>query len=91
MPAPWFSFTSRAGPPIPVAGGLLVPRTQVLNVSLPVANLRFTWNRPTSVTYQPQDGPSQTISVIDYTRLIQILLLAFGLFAAMIIGRIYHE
>ena len=91
MPAPWFRNTSRAGPPIAVAGGLLVPRTQVIEMALPVMNLRFTWNRPTSVTYQPQVGPAQTLPVVDHTRLIQIGLLGFGLFAAMILRRNNHE
>lgn len=91
MPTPKFSATSRAGPPILVGGGLLIPRTQVVNLSLPGLNWRFTWNRPISVTYQPRDGSPQTLQIIDYTRLIQILLLAFGLFAVVILRRINHE
>lgn len=65
----------------------ITPFSQYVRIALPFVPGGVLWSRPVSILVQEQDGSEQVLPVQDVTRIAQLVFLAFGLAAGMLLWR----
>jgi hypothetical protein len=86
-----FRWQTQTGNIITQGGRTITPRSQVLALRLPVANLSFLWHRPVSVEVREEDGSQYVLPVIDITRQGLWIILGLGFIGSLLIRRFYHD
>jgi hypothetical protein len=71
-------FQSQAGNPVMVSNTKITPISQAFTIHWPGRPVGFTWNRPTAIQVQYEDGTEQVLPVRDVWRLVQIALAGFA-------------
>ena len=66
-----WNYTAHTGKPIKSGNITVTPQSKALSLKNP--NFGIIWNRPTSILVEV-DNKSQSISIIDYTRFVQLVL-----------------
>ena len=85
MKEPLITYENRAGTPIEAGGQRITPFSKVLILRIPGFPGGLIWNRPTSISVSNENGPEQTIPIVDVTRMALWSLLG-AWFAGMIIA-----
>jgi hypothetical protein len=78
------TIENRAGTPVQAGERRITPFVQVVSLQIPGLKGGLIWNRPHAVLVQEPDGTETVLPVPDITRLLQIFLLAAGLFAGLL-------
>lgn len=80
-----------AGDMIEMGDLKIVPFSRVHRLRAPFRNFSLVWNRPTSVLVTDAEGNERIHRIVDVTRRAQILILAWGALAALMILVFYRK
>jgi hypothetical protein len=81
---------TRRAPAVRCGGWTLVPETRRLRLTLPLgrrARAGLSWSWPAAVRVQAANGEPRRLPVADWTRRVQIALLAAGGIAGLLLAR----
>jgi hypothetical protein len=81
-----FEFETKAGDPIPVKGGKIIPFARIFRLKIPGIQGGVIWNRPSALLVIDDDGQEMLYPIHDETRRLQLGLLGAGLLAGILIS-----
>jgi hypothetical protein len=80
----FWQIETKPEPPLQSEAFTLIPFTQRTGVQLPGREVRWLWQRPTSILVQRPDGSEEVIPVVDTQRNLLLAILAAGLATGLV-------
>ena len=82
-------FVTREGEPIKVGDQTLTVISRALRAMPPMGFGGLVWNRPVAVKVVTAAGVEHILPVVDGTRRSQVMIMVFGLVAALLIALVF--
>ena len=76
---PFLTIETLPGETVLAGRNKITPFSQAFKITLPRSMGGLIWNRPVSVLVEGDDGSEEVLPVVDVTRIVQLVMLGFGL------------